>query len=52
MPQWDFLNFVAQHARRYKTFELRMETEATELIEEGRRIVGLRAKTRDGTLTT
>jgi 2-polyprenyl-6-methoxyphenol hydroxylase-like FAD-dependent oxidoreductase len=51
MPQWDFLNFVAQHARRYKTFELRMETEATELIEEGRRIVGLRAKTRDGTLT-
>ena len=51
MPQWDFLNFVAQHARRYKTFELRMETEATELIEEGRRIIGLRAKTRDGTLT-
>jgi 2-polyprenyl-6-methoxyphenol hydroxylase-like FAD-dependent oxidoreductase len=51
MPQWDFLNFVAQHARRYKTFELHMETEATELIEEGRRIVGLRAKTRDGALT-
>src|SRR5215475_11251403 len=51
MPQWDFLNFVAQHARGYKTFDLRMETEATELIEEGRRIVGLRAKTPDGTLT-
>jgi 2-polyprenyl-6-methoxyphenol hydroxylase-like FAD-dependent oxidoreductase len=51
MPQWDFLNFVAQHARRYKTFNLRMETEAAELIEEGRRIVGLRAKTPDGTLT-
>src|SRR5215469_325504 len=50
MPQWDFLNFVARHARRYETFHLRMETEAIELIEEGRRIVGLRAKTPDGTL--
>jgi 2-polyprenyl-6-methoxyphenol hydroxylase-like FAD-dependent oxidoreductase len=51
MPQWDFLNFIAQHAQRYKTFDLRMETEATELIEEGKRIVGLRAKARDGMLT-
>jgi 2-polyprenyl-6-methoxyphenol hydroxylase-like FAD-dependent oxidoreductase len=51
MPQWDFLNFLAERARRYKTFDLRMQAEATDLIEEGGRIVGLRAQTPDGTLT-
>jgi 2-polyprenyl-6-methoxyphenol hydroxylase-like FAD-dependent oxidoreductase len=51
MPQWDFLNFLAQHGKRYKTFDLRMETEATDLVVEGGRIVGLRAKTPEGTLT-
>jgi 2-polyprenyl-6-methoxyphenol hydroxylase-like FAD-dependent oxidoreductase len=50
MPQWDFLNFLAEQARRYKTFDLRMQAEATDLIEEGGRIVGLRAKTPDGAL--
>src|SRR5579862_3792287 len=50
MPQWDFLNFLAEHGRRYKTFDLHMRTEATELIEEGGRVVGVRAKTPDGTL--
>jgi 2-polyprenyl-6-methoxyphenol hydroxylase-like FAD-dependent oxidoreductase len=48
MPQWDFLNFLAEHAKRYKTFALYMKTEATELIEEGGRIAGLRAKAPDG----
>jgi 2-polyprenyl-6-methoxyphenol hydroxylase-like FAD-dependent oxidoreductase len=51
MPQWDFLNFLAEQARRYKTFDLRMKAEATDLIEEGGRIAGLRAKTPDGELT-
>jgi 2-polyprenyl-6-methoxyphenol hydroxylase-like FAD-dependent oxidoreductase len=51
MPQWDFLNFLAEHGKRYKTFDLRMKAEATDLIEEGGRIVGVRAKTADGTLT-
>jgi 2-polyprenyl-6-methoxyphenol hydroxylase-like FAD-dependent oxidoreductase len=51
MPQWDFLNFVAQQAKRYKTFDLRMTAEATDLVAEGGRIIGLRAKTPDGTLT-
>jgi len=50
MPQWDFLNFLAQQASRYKTFNLRMKAEATDLIEEGGRVVGLRAKTPDGGL--
>jgi 2-polyprenyl-6-methoxyphenol hydroxylase-like FAD-dependent oxidoreductase len=51
MPQWDFLNFLAAHGKRYKTFDLHMKTEATDLIEEGGRVVGLRATTPDGTLT-
>ena len=51
MPQWDFLNFLAERAGRYRTFDLRMKAEATDLIEEDGRIVGLRAKTPDGGLT-
>lgn len=43
MPQWDFLNFLATEARRYPGFDLRMGAEATGLIEERGRIVGLRA---------
>jgi 2-polyprenyl-6-methoxyphenol hydroxylase-like FAD-dependent oxidoreductase len=51
MPQWDFLNFLAQQGIHYKTFDLRMNAEATDLVEENGRIVGLRATTPDGTLT-
>ena len=51
MPQWDFLNFLAARGKRYKAFDLRMQAEATDLIEEGGRVVGLRAKTPDGELT-
>jgi 2-polyprenyl-6-methoxyphenol hydroxylase-like FAD-dependent oxidoreductase len=48
MPQWDFLNFLAEQAKRYKAFDLRMQAEATDLIEERGRIVGLEAKTPGG----
>src|SRR4030081_937879 len=27
MPQWDFLDFLAEQARRWSTFDLRMQTE-------------------------
>jgi 2-polyprenyl-6-methoxyphenol hydroxylase-like FAD-dependent oxidoreductase len=50
MPQWDFLDFIADHARRYPAFHLRMEAEVNELIEEEGRVVGVRATTPDGTL--
>jgi len=50
MPQWDFLNFLAAQGRRYKTFDLRMRAEATDLIEEAGRVVGLTAQTPDGPL--
>ena len=48
MPQWDFLNFIAAQGRRYPGFDLRMRTEATDLVEEDGRVVGLRAKNPDG----
>ena len=51
MPQWDFLNFLAEHGKRYETFDLRMQAEARDLIEENGRIVGVIADTPDGTLT-
>jgi len=50
MPQWDFLNFLAAQGKRYPTFDLHMRAEATELIEEGGRVVGLHANTSDGEL--
>src|SRR5947207_14310630 len=50
MPQWDFLNFLAEQGRRYPSFHLRMEAEATGLIETDGRIMGLRAKTPKGDL--
>ena len=50
MPQWDFLNFLADHGRRYPTFKLRMRAEAVDLIEEGGRVAGVRANTPDGPL--
>jgi len=43
MPQWDFLDFIAEHAKRYPTFQLRMDAEASDLIIENGRITGLRA---------
>jgi len=51
MPQWDFLNFLAAQGKRYKTFDLQMRTEATDLIEAGGQIAGVRAATPDGMLT-
>ncbi len=48
MPQWDFLNFLAEKAARYPNFNLTMQAEVTGLIEESGRVVGVRAKTANG----
>jgi 2-polyprenyl-6-methoxyphenol hydroxylase-like FAD-dependent oxidoreductase len=48
MPQWDFLNFVAEQGKRYPQFHLRMEAEVTGLIEENGRIAGVRVRTPEG----
>jgi 2-polyprenyl-6-methoxyphenol hydroxylase-like FAD-dependent oxidoreductase len=50
MPQWDFLNFITEHANGYPTFKLIMQAEVTDLIEEGNSIAGVRAKTPEGEL--
>ncbi len=50
MPQWDFLNFIAAKARSYPSFRLRMETEATGLIFDGTRIIGVKAESPAGAL--
>src|SRR5262249_51541194 len=48
MPQWHFLDFVADHARRYPTFQLWMDADLTDLIDKDGRIVGARVETKDG----
>ena len=50
MPQWNFLNFLAERGARYPTFRLRMRAEVTGLIEEAGCVVGLHAVTSDGPL--
>jgi 2-polyprenyl-6-methoxyphenol hydroxylase-like FAD-dependent oxidoreductase len=49
VPQWDFLNLLADSAAKEKTFTLRMETEMTGLIREGGRVAGICYKTAEGT---
>jgi 2-polyprenyl-6-methoxyphenol hydroxylase-like FAD-dependent oxidoreductase len=48
MPQWDFLNFLAEEGRRYATFRLWMRAEVTGLLEESGRVTGLDMRTPDG----
>ena len=48
MPQWEFLNFLAEHGRRYKAFHLLMETTVTGLLIEEGVVRGVRAQTNDG----
>jgi len=50
MPQWDFLDFLADHAKTYPHFHLRMLAEATDLIEEQGRVAGVLVMTPDGPL--
>ncbi|HLJ20294.1 MAG TPA: FAD-dependent oxidoreductase [Stellaceae bacterium] len=48
MPQWDFLNFLAEKGARYPAFRLLTRAEVTDLVEEGSRVAGLKASTIDG----
>ena len=48
MPQWDFLDFLAQHGRRLPGFRLMMQAEATGLVEDAGRVAGVRVKTVEG----
>jgi 2-polyprenyl-6-methoxyphenol hydroxylase-like FAD-dependent oxidoreductase len=51
MPQWDFLNFLAEQARGYPSFQLLMEAEVTGLLYRDERIAGVQVRTRTGTVS-
>ena len=48
MPQWDFLDFLADHAKRLPNFRLMQRTEATDLLRDTDRITGVTALRPDG----
>ena len=48
IPQWEFLDFLADLGHTYPTFHLEMEAEAIDLIHQGNRVVGLKATTKGG----
>jgi 2-polyprenyl-6-methoxyphenol hydroxylase-like FAD-dependent oxidoreductase len=50
MPQWDFLNFIRDQARRYPSFHLKMQAEVTDLIRENDTVAGVHAETLEGPL--
>jgi 2-polyprenyl-6-methoxyphenol hydroxylase-like FAD-dependent oxidoreductase len=47
VPQWDFLDFLADRARRYPNFALRMNAEVVGLLREDGQVRGLRYRTTD-----
>src|SRR5438105_6502629 len=50
MRQWHFLNLLAVQARQLPAFELRREASVVDLLHDGDRIAGVRAKTPVGDL--
>ncbi len=48
MPQWDFLNFLAEQARAYGSFSLEMRAEVTGLLFDGESVGGVRVRTPGG----
>ena len=50
MPQWDFLSFILEQGGRYAGFQVKMQAEVTDLIEQDGRIAGVVARVPDGTI--
>jgi 2-polyprenyl-6-methoxyphenol hydroxylase-like FAD-dependent oxidoreductase len=48
MPQWEFLDFLADEARKLPAFTLRMNANVTGLVEAEGRVVGVRGSSPDG----
>jgi 2-polyprenyl-6-methoxyphenol hydroxylase-like FAD-dependent oxidoreductase len=48
VPQWDFLDLLADAGKREPTFTLRMRTEATGLLTDRGRVIGVRYRGPDG----
>jgi 2-polyprenyl-6-methoxyphenol hydroxylase-like FAD-dependent oxidoreductase len=51
VPQWDFLNMLAEAGEELPLFNLHMEHDAIELLHEGDRVCGVRVDTPDGERT-
>ena len=50
MPQWDFLNFLRESGKRFASLKVMMSTEAVDLLRDGERVTGVKAKTPDGVI--
>jgi 2-polyprenyl-6-methoxyphenol hydroxylase-like FAD-dependent oxidoreductase len=50
MPQWDFLNFLADKGRRFPALKVMMSAQVTSLIEDAHRVVGVKVTTPGGPL--
>jgi 2-polyprenyl-6-methoxyphenol hydroxylase-like FAD-dependent oxidoreductase len=50
MPQWDFLNFLAEKARGFRALTIMMSAEVTSLMETGGRVVGVNVTAPGGRL--
>jgi 2-polyprenyl-6-methoxyphenol hydroxylase-like FAD-dependent oxidoreductase len=48
MPQWEFLDFIAENAAKDPQFHLKMEAEVTDLVEQVGKVAGVRARTPQG----
>lgn len=50
MPQWDFLNFLRESGKRFASLKVMMSTEAIDLLRDGERVTGVKARTGDGVI--
>ncbi|MBS1815700.1 MAG: FAD-dependent oxidoreductase [Acidobacteria bacterium] len=48
MPQWDFLNFLVEKGRAFKSLHVLMSTKVTDLVRENDRVVGVKAISQTG----
>lgn len=48
VPQWDFLDLLADESRKCNSFQLLLEHEVTDLVYEKGKVKGVRARTPDG----
>jgi 2-polyprenyl-6-methoxyphenol hydroxylase-like FAD-dependent oxidoreductase len=48
MPQWDFLEFLAAQGRRYPEFQLRLQAEVKDVVEEQGRVTGVLVESPQG----
>src|SRR4051794_32664662 len=48
MPQWDFLNFLREHGKRFASLNVMMNAEATDLVWSDDGVAGVKADTPEG----